>query len=414
MTEPEPDDALDLTLVEESASLELPQQHLSEEGYVIRKEGAYEIYELNKEQKLIVDKHFKKPLAELIKMCYGVRLIEGRPADGRSVWGRSIKSYIISKGEVPSSVRMPQGTPELTADQKRFIENNGAAFKGKLNELAKLVWQNEDIRQLSVEWRAVFKYYKIRFPADVKMEDELEEDPEYRPPATLNFLVGTVNEYVTRGELGKKRYNWDNLKPSDRKCLVALMSYIRTWRFTFQASQYQRVVDRKLYVSTFMRFCHDKPDLTEIETDQFISAAAETVNIAQIERYVQKLDHYQQEVMDGEAVDSAGKVKRLNVADVELINAARTKWDSAKSRLAGMLKELELSRAKRIADKESRNSSILNLLEPWQTDEQFRDQLLSLGEAEKAEDATEVKKLRDLDDVTALIAGMTEWDASFG
>jgi len=68
---------------------------------------------------------------------------------------------------------------------------------------------------------------------------------------------------------------------------------------------------------------------------------------------------------------------------------------------------LESTRAKRDEHKVQRNQSVLNLLEPWQKSQEFREDLLALGEKEKTEDAAEMGRLAGMDGVVALIAGMT-------
>ncbi len=217
-----------------------------------------------------------------------------------------------------------------------------------------------------------------------------------------------MNDYVTTGDVSRKVYVWGKLKSSEERCMRALMKYMRVYRVTYQASQYDKKSERELFLSTFIRFTHDKPDLTEIEVDQSISAASETVNIAQIERSIKRIDKIQEEIMMGGEVDDNGKVRKLGMSDVELINQIRAKHDLSKNRLKSLMEALEETRSKRQAGKNERNQSILNLLEAWQQDEQKRTDMIAMGDREKAEDLKEVGRLRDLDDLTALISGQTE------
>ena len=83
------------------------------------------------------------------------------------------------------------------------------------------------------------------------------------------------------------------------------------------------------------------------------------------------------------------------------LNGVRTKHNQAQDLLARLQKELEDSRTKRFNEKGSRTNSILNLLEAWQNDPEWRDSIVAVGETEKAEDRKEVKNLKSIDEVIA-------------
>lgn len=214
-------------------------------------------------------------------------------------------------------------------------------------------------------------------------------------------LITKVNEYLPTGT-GDLTYNVNNLKVYEDKCLKQMLSYIRAPAAIYQASQYDKKVDRDLFESSFIRFCHDKPDLTAEEIHQYLNLASEIVNTAQIERTIQKLDN---NINNWLSEDDAEK-KKMSLTLVELINASRGKWEASKERQKKLLAELTESRSVRLKNRLDQNSSILNLVEAFQR-EKDRKELIEIAEKEKLLDEIEVDKLQNMDQVVALIAGMT-------
>ncbi len=96
------------------------------------------------------------------------------------------------------------------------------------------------------------------------------------------------------------------------------------------------------------------------------------------------------------------------MTEVEQITQTRTKWDSAKARLKSLMEGLEGSRAKRLDAVKERNTSVLNLVDAWMNDPEWRADIIEIGKREKAEDAAEVIRLRGMDEVIALITGQSE------
>lgn len=363
---------------------------------------------LTDEQKALITANVKtKTLGELTALVF-----PGCKADGRTNEGRAIKAFIADVGETATTSATPIGPVELTAEQKQMIDSlvKGDRVKSSL-ELAKLVFQGTVVKKLSREWRAVYAYVKELYPATFDVTEEPVVDTQYQPPNQMQHLIALVNRYVTTGD-NQRAYNPNALRVSDERNLKALMGYVHEYSFCYYASTYQTQVDRDLFISTFVRWAHDKPDLTEIECDQMVQAAVEKVNIAQMGREIENIRQYHQSVMAGDEVDPTGKVKRFGMTEVEQISQTRLRWDAAKGRLEKLMETLEGSRSKRLAARDTRNSSILNLFDAWRGDPEWRASLLALGQREKAEDAAEVKRLKEMDDVIALVSGQSEEEAS--
>lgn len=376
----------------------------------------YEIIELTPEQKEVAlancDKLDHQSLTRLV--------FKDTTLDGRSTEGKSLKVFLSGLGKTLTPARYSKMEELiLTDDQKKLIETMASKVESSL-ELARLVWADETVKNQSAQWRVVYKYFKTVLPEGIKTTEEPVEEMEYSPPVTKQSLVTVANEALPTGKADKKIYNWGKLKGAEDRCLDALLGYMHIFRFRYQASQYEKQVDRNLFITTFVRWAHDKPDLTQIEQDQMMSAAAETVNIAQIDRAIQRIDKWQEEIMSNggwiEETTSSGEIRKrkLSMTDVDLISNMRTKFDTAKKQLQDLMTKLESSRSKRLGEKDERNSTILNLFDAWQKDEEKRTDLIEQGKKEHEEDAREVGRLKELDDITALIAGMSREEAEGG
>jgi hypothetical protein len=342
-------------------------------------------------------------LGELVALVF-----PGCAPDGRTTEGKSIQAFLAGMDTKAPTTETPIGNQELTDDQKAMVDSllKDGRVKSSM-ELAKLVFPDREVKGLSREWRAVHAYAKEYYPDSFSVTEEPVTEAQYTPPTRLQELIGIVNGYVMTGDVNKKTYNPSLLKVSDKRNLTALMAYMRIMRFKYVASTYERQVDRELFISTFIRWAHDKSDLTAMEVDQMISAASETVNIAQMEREIQTIKRYQESIMAGEEVDENGKKRRFGMTDVEMINGVRTKHDQAKARLKILMSDLETVRSKRLDDIKDRNATLLNMFEAWMNDPDWRADIIAAGQREKKEDADEVARIRGTDDIIALISGQS-------
>lgn len=370
----------------------------------------YEIYTLTEEQKAIALQFWdKEDLGTIARRCFGEHSKEGLYIDGRSTEAKSVKAFLAGEGKRTKVIDTPLPTLTLTDEQKQIIEDLAPRVKGSL-ELARTVFNDQTIMQLSKPHRVVMTYAKEIYPEGFSAAEEPVDEARWKPPITLSHLVGLVNTYVLRSD-NRKTYNPSTLKPSEEKALRALMVNLRNYRLGYIASEYKRKVDRELFLSTFIRWTHTKPDLTEIEVDTMISAAAETVTVAQLEREIQEIKDYHEQIMRGEIVTSDGKTKRYGDAEVEQINGVRTKHTAAKKELRSLMLSLETERAKRMKERNDRAPSVLALLDVWMKDKERRDEWIKEGVKEKQEDAKEVERISGIEDLIALVSGQSKEEA---
>lgn len=334
----------------------------------------------------------------------------------KGVRGVVVREYVAEIGGGKESYTegyIPRPKVELTPEQETFILQNIGVMSPI--ELTATLFRGGRPAEWkpsfnSKEYKAVTDFIQTKAP-DVIDQGELPVDEvEFQPPRNLMDLVGWANRYIPTGDANKKTYAIKNgaLKPQDESNLRALMSYLKTLRFTMQASQYEKKAERELFVSTFMQFCHDKPDLTMEELHQYIQSSAETVNIMQIEKYIQRLCN----TIEEEVIDSAtgDKKKRPSLAVIEMMNKSRSNLEDAKERLKKLLTTLVGTRADRVNSQVQTRQSIVPLINAWKSEEK-RMQLIAIAEREKDEDKVEVERLSNLEDIQVLIAGLTKEEA---
>lgn len=346
------------------------------------------------------------PLDRLVKIVSGDDTL-----NSQSPFGKALKAFLAGMDTKPKVDKEPRGRGpiELTDAQKKMVEEL-APRATSTEELATMVF-GYPVKRMTYEWRAVHACAKLVYPEGFNINEEPVAEKQWEPPSTLQTLTTVVNGYVPTGDASRKLYVWGQLKVSERRCLGALMGYLRVFGLIHRASQYERQVDRELFLSTFVRWTHDKPDLTQIEVDQMILAAAWTVTIIDIERQIRRVDKIQEEMESGQMVDANGKRIKPGMTEVEMINTIRTKHEQAEKTLGGLMSKLEASRAKRKEEFEARGTTVLNMLEAWQTNPAWREAMIALGEIEKREDNDEVKRLTDMDELMALISGQTMEEA---
>ena len=222
--------------------------------------------------------------------------------------------------------------------------------------------------------------------------------------------VGRVNEYVSNAyDPTINAYNGHNLKPYEEKCMRAMLGYLRSISFRYQAQQYTKKMERVLFESHFITLTHDKADLTSADQNLYIQASAAKVKIAQTERRLQKVIQQMEEQM--ESTDDKGRAM-VSLNMVELVNGTQEKLDKCVKEYQSLIKTLESTRSEREDLKTRRSESVLPLLEAWQKDEDARKGLIGQGQAEHKADEREFERLRDFDGVVALIAGQSRNEAT--
>lgn len=332
-----------------------------------------------------------------------VQTLSGDPkADGRHKLGRAIRVFLSSKGfEAKTTKYKAIGPIELTQEQLEYIKQN--ADRSKPLEVTRLLFENQKLTPLSREFKAVYIAFEQISKNFVRREEAPAEEDIYYAPKSIYKLIPRVNKYVPnpKNEIEPLFPDIKKISGTEEKNLRTLLSYLNIPRFSYQANQFHKEVDRELFESTFIGMTWDKSDLKREEVEQYISLSSEVVQTAQIERHIQRLDREIEDSMTGE------NDRKLSLNLIELVNGAREKLDKSKERQKKLINNLTDSRAERLKKRIQENSSILNLVDAWRN-EKRRQELIQLAILQKKAEEADIDKITSMSDVTALIAGLTK------
>ena len=361
---------------------------MSEEEIVVPEEG---------QQKIIDEWNSRKEnppsLKELVALAFPH--IDEYLQDGRSKYGKAVKKFLASRDIKAKAAHEQKGREiKLSEEDIKFLENN--RYMMNALEMAKVLFKDESLTNLHQEVRVITEYLKSTSPTNAQEEvPQRNSDFEYKVPKTQYAAIQKVNKYVLEG------INKDKITTKDKKNIDSLIAYLHTYRFLHQISNYTNDVDRDLFESSFVRYTHDKSDLTQEEVDQYIVLSSEVVIASNIQRRVEHL----QRLLDNAADDSEGR--RISMGLVESINTAQNEYHQSVNRQNKLLSDLKEKRSDRLKNQIKENASIINLVQLWK-EEESRHKLIKLAELRKKSIKDEVEKLSTMDEVKARIMGITE------
>ena len=355
---------------------------------------------LNKSQKeLIINEWNSRPdnppsLLELINIAF-----PDQGLDGRTKEGRAVKAFLASRDIKARASHEYQSKKEikLSEEDKLFIQNN-LEFMSSV-EMGRLIFKDNNLTNLNQEVRVIADYVKQISSSDQSTPFEpTEEIPaeEYKPPKTFDKTMYRVNKYVP------DTINKEKITSKDKKNVKALIGYLNAYRFAYQMNTYTNNTDRDLFESSFIRYTHNKDDLSQEEVDQYIVLSSEVVIAANIQRRKEHLTR----LLDNVVEDSDG---RASMSLVEAIGKTETEYNQSVNRQQKLLESLKEKRSDRLKKEIKENASILNLVRLWK-EEESRKNLLHLAEMRKKTVDEEVQKLSDIDEIKARILGLGEDD----
>jgi len=354
-----------------------------------------EIFILTEEQKLkLLTEWNNRPenppsLSELVQLAF-----DRQDLDGRSKEGKAVKMFLASRQIKPkkSHEYQAKGLIELSLEQKEYISNNCYTMTGL--EMAKVLFKNEALTNLSQETRSILEYMKT-IPNNIKFNNAENEDAatdEYKPPRSEERMIAKINKYVLDG------IDKNKLTHKVKKEINSLIGYMNTFRFCHQINLYDDEKDRELFESSFVRYTYDKSDLTQEEVDQYIVLSTEVVISSNIQQTINVL-----QTQIDMAIQEDGKIP---MALVEASNTARKEYNDCVNRQQKLLNDLKVKRSERLSKQVKETASIINLVQMWK-EEESRNKLLKMAEMRKKIVEKEIDRLSTMDEVKAKILGIS-------
>jgi len=351
---------------------------------------------LSKDQEVLLLKEWNNrpdnppSLVELVKLAFN-----RDDLDGRSKEGKAVKEFLASRQIKPkkSHEYQPKGFLDLSLEQKEYISNNCQTMTGL--EMAKILFKNETLTNLSQETRTILEYMKT-IPNNIKfnqVENENISTEEYRPPRSEERMIAKINKYVLDGVDKSK------MTHKVRKDISSLIGYMNTFRFSHQINLYEDERDRELFESSFVRYTYDKSDLSQEEVDQYIVLATEVVISSNIQQTINVLQN-QIDI----AIQEDGKIP---MALVEASNTARKEYNDCVNRQQKLLNDLKVKRSEKLSKQVKDTASIINLVQMWK-EEESRQKLIKMAEMRKQIVEKEIDRLSSMDEVKCKILGISK------
>jgi hypothetical protein len=329
----------------------------------------------------------------------------GENTDSRS-WKGKLVSRFLAENELKPKLQqqyIKKERPELTPEQKEFIENN-IKNMGAL-EIARDIFNNPHLTPLHLETRIVMDHVKTlhkaqKIPTLEEQEAEDLENDIYVPPRAVQHAVGRVNRYIMDA------INYAHMNSLEKKCMNALIGYLNTRRFNVVINSFPDVEDKILFESEFIRCTYDKPDLTAEECDQYIMYGTEVIIGQNILRRIEDLEKQQ----DEQLAEEGG---RLNLALVDAVKSLRDEYNKCIKRQNDLLDALKGKRKEKLELQVKENASILNLVNLWR-EETTRKQIIDLANKDQKKLKEEIERLKSMEEVKARIFGISEDEVLYG
>lgn len=329
-------------------------------------------------------------LVELVRIAF-----DRDDLDGRSKEGKAVKEFLASRQIKPrkSHEYQAKGLIDLSLEQKEYIGNNCSTMTGI--EIAKILFKNEELTNLSQETRSVLEYIKT-LPTNIKYNNQENENlstDEYRPPKSEDRMIAKINRYIMDG------VDKNKLTHKHKKDISSLIGYMNTFRFIHQINLYNDERDRELFESSFVRYTYDKSDLTQEEVDQYIVLSTEVVISSNIQQTINALQNQIDISMEADG--------KIPMALVEASNTARKEYNDCVNRQQKLLNDLKVKRSERLSKQVKETASIINLVQMWK-EEESRAKLLRMAEMRKQVVEKEIDRLTTMDELKCKILGISK------
>lgn len=348
--------------------------------------------ELTEEHKEFINKNYKK-INNLNELTCAVFM--GEDLDGRTKEGRAVRAYMAQKDfkyKTKQLIKVPD--VRLTEDQKEFILAN-ADGKMKAFDMAKILFPEKQIAPLSKETIVITDFLKQQAPEKVHPK-ESAVGSKYKPATTFDEALKIVNQ-STNQTIDK-----DKMQMQVKKGIEALIGFLQSPRLVQTIGNYTNKEDRTLFEAEFVRATWDKPDLTSDEVNLYINVCIDYINLMNIQKAVDKLNHMFEECEDQ---------RDMTVRLAELLKTKSEEYNQCEKRMESLITRLNGDRAKRVQNKQTQNASILNLVQLFQEEEE-REVMIKIAEMQKELVAEEVANIESMPDWKARVLGLRKGDVT--
>jgi hypothetical protein len=280
----------------------------------------------------------------------------------------------------------------LSAENKEFILQNVDGGM-KAFEIATLLFEDRRITPLSKETLTVAEFISKNAPDEVHVNDTALGQ-NYKPVKELGEIIEKVNKCADQN------LNEHKLTVQSKKGLETLLGFLKAPRLVQTINNYTNKNHRELFEAEFIRATWDKPDLTSDEVNLYINVCIDYVNLMNIQKAVDKLNHMFEQCEDQ---------REMTVRLAELLKTKSEEYNQSEKRMESLITRLNGDRAKRVQNKHQQNASILSLVQLFQEEEE-REVMIKIAEMQKDLVQEEADNLESMPDWKARVLGLRKED----
>lgn len=307
--------------------------------------------------------------------------------------GRAVRAFLAEQGRQYNTTKSEKKTNVvLSEEQMELLSGDRVGPDMNTLEITKLTFQDDSIKPLSAEHRAVqtFLYANRK---DIVDESELAADTRWMRPQSMLTAIERVNKWT--GENMPR--DPDKLPLKKRRCLTSLLSYYTSYKLQQEIETYKTKADRELYESEFVRSVWDKDDLTSDELNLYMLVCSNYVKRSKIQK---RLDAFNQ-MLDAEDLSTGDLTMRLT----EHLKATSDELDKCEKMINTLINKLNGDRAKRLEKKGANSTNFLAIVELWQEEEE-RLRMVQMAEMQNKLVEEEADLLESVDELKARVFGI--------
>ena len=346
---------------------------------------------LTEEQKQFIDNNYIQipDIDQLTRTIFN-----NAKLDGRNKEGKAVASYMLEKGYgYKTKVHKKAKRITLNEDQKSLIIEYSEDKLSSL-QIAQLIFQDEEVKNLSAEQRCVADFLKTNASSFIKTPSYVQKT-EYKAPKSEKEIISKIVKFTQ--EFLDEDFN--KLKREEKGFVLNLKKYLNSPRF-IQIMNTYGCDDGNLFEAEFIRATWNKSDLTADEINLYINVCVDYVNLKTIQRNMEKLNNMFDEVEDQ---------TEMSVKLAEILKAKSAEYHQCEQRQESLIKKLNGDRAARMKHREGNFASLLSLVHSFQEKEE-RDRMIQIAEMQKKLVDEEADKLENMDSWKSRIMGLRRND----
>lgn len=344
------------------------------------------------QEEIIISSYDKIDIGSITRTVFKDEKLKGTTREGRAI----IKFLTDNQLSFTTSAKEKKEEIILTEEQKQFVMSNIKIMT--TYEMAKSIWQDKTITNLSKEFRTIAEYRKTIDVSQLSSEDKALTE-EYVEPKSIAGCIIRLKKYKL-ADLAESKINQEQ-----KESLESLWRCFTNYRFLQTIRNYLKIEDREFFEFQYMSYVWGKDEMAESDIQTCITIASDYVTLRQAQRQKISLDYIIDDVLERKA---AGEdKKRIEDGMTKLSEKLQELCESTQSRITSMTNGLEGKRTDRMKLKTEANKSILVLVEAIKKEE-GRQAFIKHAALEKRAVEAKIEQIEKAQDMFAKLYGVSK------